>query len=155
MNKRLKDYLDKHEIEYDCIDHPPTITAEETAQSTHISGKQFAKTVIVNVDGRMAMAVVHAPDYLDLDNLRRSVGAKNVRLATEEEFKDAFPDCELGAMPPFGNLYGMEVFVERDLPTDEKIVFNAGTHSEALAVSYGDFYKLVEPTTVHMTRGAF
>ena len=149
--QRLREYLDQHQVKYLCLEHPTAYTAQEVAQSAHVEGKTLSKTVIINVDGRLAMAVVHAPDRLDLQQLRSAIGAKEVRLATEDEFRDAFADCELGAMPPFGNLYGMEVFLEQDVPTDGDIVFSAGSHSEVMAVSYKDFADLVQPTTIHMT----
>lgn len=148
--QKLKEYLDEHKVKYLCLDHSPAYTAQEVAQSAHVSGRTFLKTVIVHVDDRLAMAVVHSPDRLDLEKLRQAVGAGTVRLATEEEFKDAFADCEAGAMPPFGNLYGMEIFLERDVPTKGDIVFSAGSHKQVIALSFNDFQALAEPVTVSM-----
>ena len=150
-SKRLKEYLIKHNIDYLSLEHPPAFTAQEAAGAAHVSGKSLTKTVIVKVDGRMVMAVVHAARRIDLSQMRKALGARRVELATEEEFGDAFSDCELGAMPPFGNLYGMEVFVEPDVPCKNSFLCNAGRHDEVLAVAYEDFKSLVRPITIQMT----
>ena len=143
--KRLKDFLDRERIQYVTIPHSPAYTARETAQTAHVRGKDFAKTVIVNIDGRLAMAVLPASEKLDLALLKKAAGAKHVRLALESEFDRWFPGCEPGAMPPFGNLYGMEVFVSKTLATDEQIAFNAGSHAELVRIAYQDFERLVQP----------
>ncbi len=143
---RLKDFLDREHIKYVTIGHSPAYTAQEIAAEAHIPGKELAKTVVVKIDGEMAMVVTPASEMIELDHLKDSLGAKEVDLATENEFKDSFPDCETGAMPPFGNLYGMKVFVSQTLREDEQIAFNAGTHSELVRLPYTEFERLVHPT---------
>ena len=143
---RLKDFLDKEHIKYVTIGHSPAYTAQEIAAEAHIPGKELAKTVVVKIDGEMVMVVTPASEQVELDHLKQSLGASEVDLATESEFKDSFPDCETGAMPPFGNLYGMKVFVSQTLREDEQIAFNAGTHSELVRLPYTEFERLVEPT---------
>jgi Ala-tRNA(Pro) deacylase len=143
--KKLTDFLDQNRVRYAVIKHSPAYTAQEIAESVHIPGKQFAKTVMVEVDGRLAMAVVPATSPVHTEMLRRAVGAKNVVIASEDDFSPRFPDCERGAMPPFGNLYGVEVFVSQHLAEDEQICFNAGTHHEVLRMPYQDFARLVKP----------
>ena len=146
--KRLKEFLDRQGVKYITISHSPAYTAQEIAATAHIRGKELAKTVMVKIDGTMAMAVLPASSRVDLDSLREVSEAKTLELATEEEFKGMFPECDVGAMPPFGNLYGMEVFVEESLAEDEEIAFNAGTHTELIRLSYSDFERLVEPKVV-------
>jgi Ala-tRNA(Pro) deacylase len=120
-------------------------TAAEVAESAHVKGRDFAKTVIVKIDGAMAMVVLPASRRLVLHDLREMLATEHVRLATEAEFKGAFPDCEIGAMPPFGNLYGMPVYVAASLAEEPEIAFNAGTHTEILKLRYEDFEQLVQP----------
>jgi Ala-tRNA(Pro) deacylase len=146
--RKLKEFLDKEDVKYLVINHSPAYTAQEIAASAHIPGKELAKTVMVKIDGKMAMAVLPASYRVDLAHLRDVLAAKNVALAGEQEFKDAFPECEVGAMPPFGNLYGMDVFAAASLAEDEFIAFNAGTHKELIRLSYRDFEKLVRPKVV-------
>jgi Ala-tRNA(Pro) deacylase len=128
------------------ISHSAAFTAQEIASLVHIRGRELAKTVIVKVDGKMAMAVLPASHKVETTLLKTAAGAASVGLATELEFKALFPDCETGAMPPFGNLYGLQVFVEESLATDEEIAFNAGSHSELVRMAYKDFERLVHPT---------
>ena len=146
LAKRLKNFLDEAHVKYITIGHSPAFTAQEIAERAHIPGKELAKTVIVKVDGDLAMVVTPASEHVKLENLREMLGAASVELAHEYEFKDAFPDCETGAMPPFGNLYGMKVFVSQTLREDEEIAFNAGSHSELIRLTYTDYERLVEPT---------
>jgi Ala-tRNA(Pro) deacylase len=143
--KKLKDFLDKNDVKYVSIRHSKAYTMQEIAAKSHISGKNIAKTVMINVDGKMAMAVLPASYQIDFDTLKKIFGTRKVSLAAEAEFKYHFPDCEIGAMPPFGNLYDMEVFVAESLSEDNEIVFNAGSHTELLKLSYADFHRLVEP----------
>jgi len=147
----MKEFLDSHGVKYVKIDHSPAYTAREIAQSTHIKGKEVAKTIIVFIDNKMAMAVLSANYSIDFDYFRKEIGAKKIELATEEQFKDIFPDCEVGAMPPFGNLYGMNVYVDQHLTADKEIVFNAGSHSELVRMSYEDFARLVKPRVIRLT----
>lgn len=149
--KRLKEYLDANRIKYQSITHSPAVTAQEIAQAAHVSGKLIAKTVVVRIDGEMAMVVLPAPHHVNLDAVKRATNAKEVCLATEQEFQDKFPGCELGAMPPFGNLYEMDVFVAEELTLDEEIAFNAGSHSELIRMKYKDFQQLVSPKVVKLS----
>ena len=143
--RKLKEFLDTHNIKYVSIKHSEAYTAQEIAASAHIPGKELAKTVIVKLDGNMAMTVLPAGFKIDFGLLREVTKAKKVELAREEEFKDVFPDCEIGAMPPFGNLYGLEVFVAEALAEDKEIAFNAGSHIELIKLAYKDFENLVNP----------
>ncbi len=143
--EKLKKFLDDHQIKYVIIKHSPAFTAQEVAGLAHIPGKEMAKTVLVLVDGKMAMTVLPADNKVDFALLKKATGAKEVLLATEEEFKYRFPDCEVGAMPPFGNLYGMDVWIEKNLTKDEEIFFNACTHKDLIKMQYKDFEKLVQP----------
>lgn len=143
--RKLKEFLETHNIKYVTISHSQAFTAQEIAATTHIPGKQLAKTVMVKIDGTMAMAVLPASHRVDFDQLKKATGAKRVELATEQEFKDLFPECEIGAMPPFGNLYGMQVFVAEGLAEAEDIAFNAGSHTELIRISYKDFETHAKP----------
>ena len=149
--KKLKEHLDSQKIKYVTISHSPAFTAMEVAESAHVPGRALAKTVMVKLDGRMAMAVLPSTRKVDLNLLRESAGAEEAKLATEAEFKSLFPDCETGAMPPFGNLYGMEVYVSPGLAEDDQIAFNAGSHTEVMRLAYQDFERLVKPSVVRMT----
>lgn len=143
--KKLKEYLDEHNIRYVTIHHSQAFTAQQIAASAHIRGKELAKTVIVNVEGKMAMCVLPSSYMVDLSLLKGIIGSSDVRIASEQEFKNLFPDCEVGAMPPFGNLFGMEVYVAGALCEDKEIVFNAGSHTELIRMAYTDFERLVKP----------
>jgi Ala-tRNA(Pro) deacylase len=143
---RLIDFLDKEHVKYVTIGHSPAFTAQEIAALAHIPGKELAKTVIVKVDNELAMVVLPASEMVRLDHLRESLGTEFVELAEEDEFKGAFPDCETGAMPPFGNLYGMKVFVDQSLREDDEIAFNAGSHEELIRLPYAEYERLVHPT---------
>ncbi|NTU68736.1 MAG: YbaK/EbsC family protein [Chlorobiaceae bacterium] len=149
--RRLRDYLDSHQVRYFVISHSPAYTAQEIAASAHVSGKSFAKTVMVSVDGRMAMAVLPASRQLDFELLRALCGTRDVALAGEQEFGGLFPECEIGAMPPFGNLYGMEVYADDELDESEEITFNAGAHTELLRMSWPDYRRLVNPLLARLS----
>jgi len=142
---KLKDFLDQNKIKYTVINHSEAYTAQEVAASSHIPGKEIAKTVMVKMDGRMSMAVLPASCKIDFDLLKKASGAKEVTLAGETEFKDTFPGCDVGAMPPFGNLYDMDVYSAEKLAEDDEIAFNAGSHTELIRLSYKDFEMLVKP----------
>jgi Ala-tRNA(Pro) deacylase len=146
--EKLKKFLDTEKIKYVSIKHSSAYTAQEIAASAHIPGKELAKTVMIKIDGKMAMAVLPASFKIDIHLLQEITGAENVRLAGETEFKDKFPDCEVGAMPPFGNLYNMEVFAAQSLEDDEDIVFNACSHTELIKLSFKDFKRLVNPKVI-------
>jgi Ala-tRNA(Pro) deacylase len=151
LAKGLKELLDREHIRYSTLTHSPAYTAEEIAASAHIPGKNLAKTVMVKLDGKLAMAVLPATEKVDLDRLRETTGARKAILAAEEEFKGRFPGYEIGAMPPFGHLYGMEVFVSATLAEDTEIAFNAGTHTDLVLMSYADFARLAHPKVVSFT----
>jgi Ala-tRNA(Pro) deacylase len=144
-SKKLKDYLDKFEVPYKTITHSQAFTAQKIAASTHIRGKNMIKTVMVMINGQPAMALLPASYQVDFSLLKEITGEGNVRLASEDEFKGMFPDCEPGAMPPFGNLYNIEVFAAKVLTEDDEIAFNAGNHSEVIQMHYRDFERLVHP----------
>jgi Ala-tRNA(Pro) deacylase len=141
----LRKFLDGHHVKYVVMTHSPAYTAQTLAASAHISGKKIAKTVIVKVDGRMVMAVLPASDHVNLEGFKEASGAETVELASEEEFQKDFPGCEAGAMPPFGNLFEMPVFVSETLSQDAEIAFNAGTHRDLVKLAYTDYQKLVNP----------
>ncbi len=149
--KKLKQFLDGHKVKYLAISHSPVYTAQEIAASAHVPGKELAKTVIVKVDGQMAMAVLPATRQVDFKLLKKALAAKKVELASEGEFADRFPECEPGAMPPFGNLYDMEVYVAEPLAEDEEIAFNAGSHTELIRLPYEDFERLAKPKVLRFT----
>jgi Ala-tRNA(Pro) deacylase len=141
----LKEYLDKQCVAHRSIVHTQAFTAQRTAEATHVRGMNMAKTVVLNVDGRMCMAVVPAHFHVDLEKLKGAAGASTVKLVDELELKKLFPDCETGAMPPFGNLYGMNVYVQQQLTSDKEIAFNACSHTEVIEVAFRDFERLVQP----------
>ena len=145
---KLTSFLDDHDIKYAVIHHSKAYTAQEVAASAHISGYEVAKTVMVKLDGEMTMAVLPASYQLDFDQMKEATGAAAVELASEDEFEALFPECELGAMPPFGNLYDMEVYVAERLAEDEQIAFDAGNHTELIQMDYADFERLVSPNVV-------
>lgn len=144
-SRRLIEFLDRENAKYSIVRHSPAVTASEIAEAAHLSGRLLAKTVIVNVNGRLAMAVVPASDRLHPERLAEDLGSNDVKIAPESAFRDRFPDCEPGAMPPFGNLYDMTVFLSPLLAREEMIAFNAGTHHELVQMRYDDFERLVQP----------
>jgi Ala-tRNA(Pro) deacylase len=150
--QKLKEFLDQNKVKYVAIKHSPAFTAQETAASAHIPGKEVAKTVMVKIGGKMAMAVLPASFQVEFDLLKEAAQGATVELATESEFRELFPGCELGAMPPFGNLYDMEVYVASCLAEDEEIAFAAGSHAELIRLSYKAFEALVKPRVVKLTR---
>ena len=146
---QLTTFLDSHQIDYTLINHSPTYTAQETAQSTHIPGREVAKTVVVLIDGVAAMVIEPATSHVNLGKLKKLTGAKMVSLADERDFDELFPDCERGAMSPFGNLRDMQVYVDESLTQDEQIAFNADSHTELIRLAYRDFEALVQPEVLH------
>lgn len=147
---KVRTYLDGLHVKYVVIGHSPAYTALETAHLAHLSGQELAKTVLVKVDGGMALAVLPASCQIDFELFRRSIGARTVELGTEAELRGLFPDCELGAMPPFGNLYGLPVFVAERLTQRDEITFSAGSHSALFQMAYADFARLARPTVVRL-----
>ena len=146
ISPKLKDYLDGHKVQYEVLTHREAYTAPEIAHTLHVPGKELAKVIMVKVREKFLMTVLPSTWKVSLNRLREVFGDSQVRLATEEEFKGLFPDCAIGAMPPFGNLYGLEVYVDSSLTADEEIVFQAGTHHDAIKMRYEDFAALVSPT---------
>ncbi|HUV30567.1 MAG TPA: YbaK/EbsC family protein [Acidobacteriota bacterium] len=149
--KKLKQFLEKNNISYVTMSHSPAYTAQTIAATAHVPGKDLAKTVMIKLDGKMAMAVLPASYKVDFDLLKEAAMAQKVELASEQEFKDMFPECELGAMPPFGNLYGMEVYVAESLAEEDEIAFNAGSHTELIKLKYRDFETLVGPIVMRFS----
>lgn len=143
--KKLKEFLDSNKVRYKTIGHSVAYTAQEIAAAAAVPGQELAKTIIVKIDGELAMAVLPASYRVDTKKLAKAAKAKKVEIAGEEEFAGLFPGCELGAMPPFGNLYGMKVYVAEKLAADREIAFNAGTHRELVRLGYADFERLVKP----------
>ena len=146
--KKIKQFLDEHKVKYTIISHSAAYTAREIAQSAHIPGRELAKTVVVDIDDKKVMVVQPATSMVHLGRLKKAIGATNVSLAEEKDFQNLFPDCEIGAMPPFGNLYDMDVYVSESLTLDDEIAFNAGSHTELIRLAYSDFASLVEPKVI-------
>jgi len=149
----LVNYLDEQTVRYVVITHSPAYTAQGIAGLAHIPGQELAKTVIVKLDGKLAMAIIPAKYHVDLGRLRKAAKSRTAELAVEDDFKDRFPECETGAMPPFGNLYGLAVFADESLEKDKEIAFNAGTHRELIRMSWEDFKRLVLPIMVRFAAG--
>ena len=142
ISTRLKQYLDDNQVGYDLMQHDPAFTAQQLAARMHVPGHEFVKVVVVKMDGAYALAALPAPRRVNFKQLARTGGVKRCSLASESEFQQLFPDCELGAMPPFGSLYNLPTYVDQELITAENIVINAGTHAEAIRVRYSDFNRL-------------
>lgn len=150
--KRLQRYLDSHKIPYQVVIHSAAFSARRTAEALHVPGDLFAKVVVAKADQRFVMAVVTSTWRVDFKRLEEVLDSKHVRLATERELAELFPDCEVGTMPPFGNLYNMAVYVDQLLTKDEHIFFDAGTHTGAIKLRYRDFAELVRPTVAQFHR---
>jgi Ala-tRNA(Pro) deacylase len=138
-------YLEQHGVSFSVVEHPVAFTAQEEAAATHIPGREWAKAVLCMVDDQPTLAVVPADRLVDLDRFREICGATSVRLATEAELRPLYSDCEVGAMPPLGPLYKQPVVVDTSLTSDPEIVFNGGSHHEAIRMRYEDFEELVKP----------
>ena len=151
VSQRILDYLDSLNLSYELVPHAQAFAAQEVAQTLHVSGKRFAKAVVLDADGRLMMAVLPASHRLDLHQLKEELNAKKLEMVPEGELVKFCPDCELGAFPPFGHLYGMNVWVDRSLGQCEEIMFNAGSHTEAIRMKYADFAKAATP---HVARFA-
>jgi Ala-tRNA(Pro) deacylase len=141
----ISTYLDRHGVSYSVVQHPVAYTAQEEAAATHVPGREWAKAVVCMVDSQPTFAVLPADHIVDLERFRTLCGASSVRLATEAELQPLYSDCELGAMPPFGPLYEQPVLVDKSLTSDPEILFNAGSHREAIRMRYDDFAELVKP----------
>jgi Ala-tRNA(Pro) deacylase len=142
----LREFLEAAKVPYSVHSHPTAFTAQEIAALAHVKGRRLAKVVIVKADGALVMLVLPADHKVDFARLKAALGAKEVRLAQEGEFSEVFPGCEVGAMPPFGNLFRLPVYADRSLDRDEEIVFNAGTHTLTAKVGWRDYARLVRPT---------
>lgn len=147
ISKKVKEFLDGNKVKYQVAGHPEVYTAQEIAAALHIPGKELAKVVMIKAGDKFVMTVLPASWRIDMAKLKDTLGAKDIRLATEEEFKGLFPDCEPGAMSPFGNLYGLDVYMDKVLAEDEDIFFQAGNHIESIRMKYEDFSRLVKPKT--------
>ncbi len=143
--KRLEEFLDRNHVTYKAVIHPEAYTAQEIAASMHVKGRELVKSVMVKADGKIVMAVLPASHRVDFERLKKALGEKDIRLATEGEFARLFPDCEPGAEPPFGNLYNVETIVDKSLAGEKDIYFNAGTHYEAVEMEYSKYEELVRP----------
>ena len=150
--ERLEGYFRENRVKYQLTSHPEVYTAQEVAAVEHVPGIFVAKVVMASVDGTIMALVLPAPHRVDIPRLKAALGATEARLAREEEFGHLFPDCEVGAMPPFANLYGVPVVVERSLAGDPKIVFNAGTHRETMTIAFADFQRLAQPVVAEFTQ---
>jgi Ala-tRNA(Pro) deacylase len=143
--ERVEGVLKKNNIRYKTFKHQEAYTAQEIAAAMHVPGKDLAKVVMVKSKDRYIMAVVPASWRIDFNKLKDVLHEKDVRLATEEEFKSVFPDCEAGAEPPFGNLYNIDTYVDKSLAKDDHIFFNAGNHYETVVMDYNDYTNIVKP----------
>ncbi len=150
--ERIEGYLHEHQIPYQVQRHPRAFTAQEIAESEHISGKMVAKSVMLVTDGKKVMMALPASYQVDIARARAALGSEDARLARESEFAADFPDCQVGAMPPFGNLYNLPVYVDASLAEDDTIVFPVGTYTDTMSVRYADFERLVHPTKVDVAR---
>ena len=145
MVKRLQEFLDANGVKYEVTPHQVAYTSQEIAAASHISGKAIAKVVMVRRGEALVMTVLPAACKVGMDRLERILGASRITIAREQEFAGLFPDCDTGAMPPFGNLYGVEVYVDEELPNHPQIAFQAGNHHELVTMTYADFARLVQP----------
>jgi Ala-tRNA(Pro) deacylase len=145
MVKRLQEYLDSQAIPYEVKQHRETYTSQEIAATSHVSGKAMAKVVMVKRGGEFVMAVLPSACRVGVDRLAQVFGVPGVGIAREQEFATLFPDCDTGAMPPFGNLYQIEVYVDEEIARHSHIVFQAGNHHELVVMRYADFARLVQP----------
>jgi Ala-tRNA(Pro) deacylase len=152
ISTKLKEYLDSEGVAYVPRVHTPAYTAQEIAAIAHIPGRELAKTVIVKADGKLVMAVLSANDRVDVETLQKETGSTILRLATEDEFRNSFPSCEVGAMPPFGNLFGLPTYCDRALEREHHIEFNAGTHHETIRIAFADFERLANPKLISFKR---
>jgi len=141
----IHEFLREAHVPYTVVPHRPAFTAEEEAAATHVQGRDWAKVVVCFIDGEPVEAVVPASSIVNLDRLLDLAGGKAIHLADETDLRRLFPDCEVGAMPPFGPLYGQTVFVDAVLASEPEIVFNAGTHQDAIVMRWNDFVKMVNP----------
>ncbi|HEY4388293.1 MAG TPA: YbaK/EbsC family protein [Ktedonobacteraceae bacterium] len=150
--ERLEAYLRENQVSFQEQQHARAFSAQRIAESEHVSSRKVAKAVIAVVDGKMISLVLPASYHVDLERVRAALGATSIRLAHEAEFASAFPDCEVGTMPPFGNLYNIPVYVEKSLTSEETIIFPAGTYTDTISLSYADFERLAHPQVMGFAR---
>jgi len=147
--KRLIAYLEENKVPYQLTAHPKAYTAQRIAASAHISGNYFVKTIVVKVEGKLALAVLPANERINFNQLAKQLKITKVELATEAEFRKQFPDCETGGMPPFGNLYEMDTYIAADLTKNKEIAFNACNHIDIITMKFADYQRLVNPQVVN------
>jgi len=150
--KGIMNFLDSQNVTYRHFIHPQAFTASETAEAQHVSGRELAKSVVVKADDRLMLAVIPASDRLDFEKLSHLVGASSIRLAREEEFEKVFEGCEVGAEPPLGKLYDVPIWLDASFEDHSTMIFNAGTHTDTIQMSVGDFEKVEEPKVVRLVR---
>jgi Ala-tRNA(Pro) deacylase len=153
LAQKLTSLLERNRIHYKAFKHPTAYTAQGVASVMHVPGRQVAKTVVLEVDGKFVLAVLPAPCHVDLQRFREAAGATSVSLADEVEFRKLFPGCEPGAEPPFGHLYGLPTWVDASLAEDEFITFNGGSHDDAVRIRYEEFVQLAQPRVARFARG--
>jgi Ala-tRNA(Pro) deacylase len=149
ISTKLKEHLEREGVAYQHHVHPEAYTSQEIAAVAHIPGREMVKSVILKADDALVMAVLSANDVADLDALRDEIGSQALRLATEEEFRNVFPSCQIGAMPPFGNIFNLPTYCELTLERNRDIEFNAGSHQDTIRMAFADFKRLVNPRLVH------
>jgi len=152
VSRRLREYLDANHVDYRVLSHKVAYTAQEVAAAQGITGWHVAKPVVCNCDGKYVLVVIQAPAKVDFDRLKKEIGCNEVRLAFESEMEKLFPGVELGAESPFGNLYDLAVYVDRDLAEMPDIVFNAGSHTETIQMDYDDYARLVSPRIIGISK---
>lgn len=150
--QRLERLLRERNVKFKTLVHSEAYTAQEVAAAMHVRGKELAKAVMVKADGKFIMTVLPASLKVDFGKLKEILNEKDIRLAKEEEFKSLFPDCEPGAEPPFGNLYNVDMVVDKSLTDDEHIFFNAGTHYEAIEMDYKDYEDIAKPKVAEFAK---
>jgi Ala-tRNA(Pro) deacylase len=143
--KKLLEFLEKEKVKYEHVTHPEVYTTQEVAAVEHERGRYVIKTVVVKADGKLVLAALPAALKVDVKALAELLGARQAEVAQEPEFANLFPDCEVGAMPPFGNLYGLPLWLDKRLTTCKEVVFNAGTHTDTVKMSFEDFQRLASP----------
>jgi Ala-tRNA(Pro) deacylase len=149
----ISDYLERNHARYSLVSHPTAYTAQEEAAAAHVPGRKWAKTVVCFADGQPILAVVPAPFAVDLNRLQQTAHAHSIRLAKEKEFASLYQNCEPGAMPPLGPLYGQRVFVDEQLTKDREVAFSAGSHHDAIRMPYAEFERLVRPMVAEIASG--
>jgi len=150
LSQNLSNYLQSHKVKFSTISHTPAYTAQEIAAAAHVPGMALAKSVVLKIDGKLCILVEPAKYRVNLKQLREELGARSVELAHEYEFEDSFPGCETGAIPPIGELFDVDVYIDDVIKHQDDIAFSGGNHSELIKMRYSDFEKLVKPKHVHL-----